>query len=536
MTLVTYNRDNNYLYCIMTFLHFLKRNKKTSIIVFLLVFITFWGAWSMRPKAPAYEFETVASRDIVQQVSVTGRVKPDLDVSLSFETSGKVAKVLSKVGDAVIPGQAIVLLDDADLLANLQQAQARVDTEKARLAQLRAGTRSEEIAVQKVQLANANTALRNAQSNVLTTINDAYTKVDDAVRNKSDKFFINPRSSNVKITFYLNDMNMENVLESGRSDMEIMLSTWKKENDALASSVVDDSAISKVKDHLLQTRTFLNNCALALSYAVPGSSLTQTNIDGYASEISLARTSVNSAISSLESVSNALSSAQSNVELQQSNLALAQAPALPETIDAQVATVEQMQANVRSIQASIAKMILRSPINGIITEQNAKVGQTVAPGTNIVSVISKNELQVEAFIPEADIAKVHLGDVASATLDAYGDTVNFSASVVSIDPAETIIEGVATYKTVFRFTDADERVKPGMTANIDIMTEKKMGVLALPQRVLVRKTNGVFAQILDNETGKPKEVPVLSGLRGSDGYTEIISGLVDKQKVIVPKN
>jgi multidrug efflux pump subunit AcrA (membrane-fusion protein) len=72
-----------------------------------------------------------------------------------------------------------------------------------------------------------------------------------------------------------------------------------------------------------------------------------------------------------------------------------------------------------------------------------------------------------------------------------------------------------------------------MTANIDILTEEKNNVLALPQRLLIRKDNEVFAQILEN--GAVKEIPVQTGLRGSDGYVEIVSGLSEGQQVVVPK-
>jgi HlyD family secretion protein len=195
-----------------------------------------------------------------------------------------------------------------------------------------------------------------------------------------------------------------------------------------------------------------------------------------------------------------------------------------------------MQANVRSLQAELAKTVLRSPIAGTVTQQDAKAGETVTPGTPIVSVISKNQLQVEAYITEADIAKVKIGDIASTTLDAYGDTVDFPTVVVSIDPAETILEGVATYKTTFRFAQTDDRVKPGMTANIDILTQKKDSVPALPQRVLIHKEGGVFVDVLESDGTTVKEIPITEGLRGSDGYTEILSGLGLGQQVIVPQS
>lgn len=524
----------------MSFFRFLKYHKKKTIFFVLLLAGVGWGAYSFRPKPVPYEFVQVESRNIIQQVSVTGSVTPDVSVDLAFEASGKVTNVYSDVGDAVTAGQPLVSLDDANISANLEQARAAVDAAEAKLSELLAGTREEEIAVQKVTLANTQRAYANAQNSVLTSAENAYTATDDAIRNKADKFFLDPRSADPKITLLLNSFGLDTTLKMQRVEMETMLSEWKKENDAMEISLVDVNTAGTVKRHLLQVRTFLDNCALALSIAIPNGSITQTVIDGYKTDISTSRTAINSAISALETAGDTLSSTKSSVDLQASNLALAEAPALPETILAQQAAIEQAEANVRSLEATLAKTVLRSPISGTVTMQNAKRGIIVTPGTPIVTVISKDQLKVEAFIPEADIAKVKAGDIASTTLDAYGDAVDFPVKVISIDPAQTVIEGVATYKTTFDFIKPDTRIKPGMTANIDILTEQKNNVPALPQRVLIRKDAQVFVQTSESPTVipdvSPLEMPVIAGLRGSDGYTEIVSGLEVGDKVIVPKN
>ena len=312
-----------------------------------------------------------------------------------------------------------------------------------------------------------------------------------------------------------------------------MFVAWKSENASLQNSF-DPAVVALAKDHLVQTRTFLEKTVAALATAIPTTTITQTMIDGYKTNISASRTIINGALSSFEAQNDALSSAQSNVDLEVSNLALKQAPTLPETISAQVAMVNQMQANVLSITADLQKTVLKSPIDGVITKQDTKAGEIVSPGTPIISIISKDKLLIEAFIPEADIAKISIGDIASVTLDAYGDTVKFSATVTFVDPAETMLEGVATYKMKFQFTEENEKIKPGMTANVDIRTAKNIGVLSLPQRVIIRKDSGTFVQVLEGNV--IKEIPIVSGLRGSDGNTEILSGLNKGQQVVVPKN
>jgi HlyD family secretion protein len=351
---------------------------------------------------------------------------------------------------------------------------------------------------------------------------DAYTKSDDAIRNKTDKTFTNSRRSNAQLTFSLNDSGLQNSLESGRVGLESMFSSW------------DAGDVSVAKQNTIQVKNFLDNLALALSVASPSGTITQAIIDGYKSDVSTARTNINIAISLIDGAEQASRVAAANVSLEKSNLALKEAPTEVNTVSAQEAVVAQIRASVRSLQAEVEKTLLRSPISGIIIKQDVKSGEIVSPNTPLVSVISKSKLEIEAFIPEADIAKIHIGDNALLTLDAYGDNVVFLAKVISLDPAETLIEGVATYKTTFQFDEDDVRAKSGMTANIDILTEQKNNVLALPGRVLTRKDNTVFVQILEGAV--VRDVSIQTGIRGSDGYVEILSGLSDGQKVVVPKN
>ena len=133
-------------------------------------------------------------------------------------------------------------------------------------------------------------------------------------------------------------------------------------------------------------------------------------------------------------------------------------------------------------------------------------------------------------MPEADIAKVSVGNTSIVTLDAYGRDVVFEAKVVAIDPAETIVDGVATYKVTFQFIEDDERIKSGMTANIDITSDNRENVIAVPQRSIIRKNGDKFVRILDGNN--VKEIKVETGLYGSDGNIEIIRGINEGDKVI----
>lgn len=510
-------------------------NKKIKIYIIVAVAVIIIAAavyfFSTRSTTPNYEFAFAERGDIIQEVSVTGKVKPASSVDLAFETSGRIVWTGVRVGDHVAVGQSLAQLYNSDLAAQLNQAEASIKIQEAKLDELKKGTRPEEIQVYEVKVKNAKTALGEVKKNLVNKIKDSYTKSDDAVRNKSDQLFDNPRGSSPSFKYNLTDSSLKIDIEAKRVVLEQTLNAWNLSLNNLSVASDLDKYISEAKQNLDNLKTFLDRLALAVNTLTSDSSLSQTTIDSYKSDISTARTNANTATDNLATAEEELRIAESNLTLAENELALKKAGSVPEQITSQEAQVEYARANVDNYKAQIAKTILRSPINGVITKQDAKTGEFASTQTILVSIISVKEFQVEANIPEADIAKIKINDITKITLDAYGDDVIFTAKVIKIDPAETVIEGVSTYKTTLEFEKEDGRIKSGMTANIDIMTGKKENVIFIPQRAVIQKNGDKIVRVV-SEDESIKEVKVKIGLRGSEGTIEIMEGIKKGDKVV----
>jgi HlyD family secretion protein len=288
-----------------------------------------------------------------------------------------------------------------------------------------------------------------------------------------------------------------------------------------------DQALSNASLHLGIVRKLLDKTALALNIAL---NINTSTISAFKSSVNTGRTNVNTAATSVNSQQQTILSQKITVKKIDSELKLKLAGSTAEQISAQEAAVKQAAAKAQGIRAQISKTVLRSPITGVVTKQDAKIGEIAAAGAVLVSVISQNKLEVEAKIPEVDIAKVKIGDLSTLTLDAYRNDVVFEAKVSFIDPAETITEGVPTYKTKFNFLKEDERIKPGMTANIDIVTNKHEGVISIPQRAVIKENKSEYVLVYNNE-GKSERRQVKTGLRDSEGYIEITEGLSVGEKI-----
>jgi len=479
---------------------FAQKNKWWTALIILVCIIVLFKIFGGK-KQTATETVTVQKRDITEEVSATGNVKALSDLDLSFQASGQVARVAVSVGDRVYQGQYLASLSNADLAAALEQAKAGLQAAQAKLADMQNGTRPEELAV--------------AQNTLDNSLISAYTTCDSAIHNDIDQMFTNPRTSSAKITLPINDFQLQNDINSERYAIEVALDGWNA--DMTASTTVALGTIDLVK-------TFMDKVASALSELPSSSSVSQTTINTYKAAISADRS--------------AIDLARSNITSAEANYALELAGNTPESINAQEAAVEEAQANVDAAQAQLDKSIIVSPIDGVITNVNAKVGQVMQPDVAAISVISYGQYDVEAYIPEADIAKVAIGDVATTTLDAYGSDTFFPTKVIEIDPGETVIEGVPTYKVTLKFaSSSDPRIKSGMTANLDILTNQKSGVLAVPARSVYAIDTQKYVKLVDPKNPKNTvQTAIETGIRGVDGYVEIVSGLKEGDTIVGSPN
>lgn len=545
----------------------IKKNVILSIVIGAA--IIGFGAYFVWSQNATPDYVTVAATrgTIKQQVSVTGRVSSAETAELAFERTGKVARIERSVGDPVATGQTIIALENAELIAELNQAIANVKSNEAKLDELKKGIRIEERNLLESKVINAERTLTDAElafenvkaktdldltnlyGEVRNTVSDAYIKADDAVNKLTDDLFSDDTSSNPQLVFITGSGQTKSDAQLWRFKAGREIANFQIELNALTESRSDlDAQLQKTEQHLLIVKTFLDMLTTAVNDAV---GVSPTTIATYKANINTGRANVNTALTNVTTKKqlisaqyaankSAVDAAQANINVAKSaldaarlELSLKLAGASNEQIEVQKALVEQAEASLAAVRAQLAKSVLSAPFNGIITAIIPKVGEIVAPNTPVVSLISESEFQIEANLAEADLAKIQIGNSAEVTLDAYGSEVVFDAIVSLINPAETIIDGVATYKITLVFVTHDSRIRSGMTANVDIITAEKNDVLIVPQRAIISSNGNRKVQILENG-GAVSEKEVVIGIRDINGMTEILSGIHEGDQVIVP--
>jgi len=482
-------------------------------------------------KAPSFSATTAARGNVIASLDEAGTVAAENNASLSFQESGETAHVYVTEGETVAAGTVLADLSSGSLQASVQQANAGLAAAQANLDNLQAGTRPEQIAIDQ-------TALTNAQSALTADIGNAYTSADDAVHNQTDNLFTNPKSNNPVFLVPTSNSQAVNNIVSERITIEVTLSNWYAALNASSSATVSSqSALTATANAALsQVQSYLDSLALLVNDAVPNSAMTAPVLAGYKVNVSSARAEIGTAITTLTGAESAIATAQNNLEL-------AQAGSTTQAIEAQQAAVAQAQAAQTSAQVALANASLVAPFSGTVQNLTAQVGQVVAPGVPVLSLVNNGGLKIEAYASEADVAKIKNGDAAQVTLDAFGNGTTFPATVTTIDTEQTTVNGTPTYLVTLHFTTAQPQVKDGMTGNIHIILAEHDNVVEVPSRLVITNGNNYFVLVAAgattasattmggtdaNETNAGTvQTPVTIGLVGDNGMTEITSGITE---------
>lgn len=173
---------------------------------------------------------------------------------------------------------------------------------------------------------------------------------------------------------------------------------------------------------------------------------------------------------------------------------------------------------------------IKSPISGVITSRPVRIGEGVNKGSVIATVVSTESMYIEAFIDEADVARVRTGEPVNITMDSYPGKV-FKGEVFRISPV--VLGGkqeTRTFEIRVRLKDKGIQIKPGMSADIEIIVESIPDVIAIPSQAIIEKNGKRYVYIIKDS--KASLMPVDIG-RFNWTLSEVLSGLKEGDRVII---
>ncbi|MBR6663442.1 MAG: efflux RND transporter periplasmic adaptor subunit, partial [Alphaproteobacteria bacterium] len=195
------------------------------------------------------------------------------------------------------------------------------------------------------------------------------------------------------------------------------------------------------------------------------------------------------------------------------------------------AQVLQAEAALSQAEIDLRYTKIISPVNGIVVSKEVEVGQTVAASFQTPTLFNVAEdltkMQIEASVVEADIAKVKEGQIVEFSVDSFPDEV-FYGVVTQVRNNPITTSNVVTYEVIIEIDNKDLKIKPGMTANVEIITAQKNDVLLVPNKALrfyVTDENGESVRYKDRglwilKNNKPERLVINTGV-SNDDFTEV---------------
>jgi HlyD family secretion protein len=230
-----------------------------------------------------------------------------------------------------------------------------------------------------------------------------------------------------------------------------------------------------------------------------------------------------------------LDTAQTNYDtaIAQRDVAKAQLESAKSQVESSRAQVEQAKAALKVGETNLRYTTIRSPVNGTVISRNVDVGQTVAASLQAPTLftIAKDltQMQVDTNVSEADIGRVAQGQDATFTVDAYPERI-FRGKVAEIRNAPITVQNVVTYDVVIQVANPDLKLKPGMTANVNVLVEHREGVLKIPNAALRFRLESAKAEEPAEKRKEP--APAEKGRGGLERLKSELNLTADQQTKI----
>jgi len=202
-------------------------------------------------------------------------------------------------------------------------------------------------------------------------------------------------------------------------------------------------------------------------------------------------------------------------------------------LDVAKMNLEIAELSLESAELNMEKAVIVAPFDGVVSDITISEGEALGAATLAapsITLVDTSGIQMHGFIDEIDIAVVKLGQEANIILDALPDE-EVKGRVAFISPMGTSLIGVVYYETTITLENPGANLKDGMTADAEVIIERRDNVLVIPNRAIRGTLENPMVVVLVDE--QQEERAVTLGM--TDGInTEVLSGLEEGEEVVIP--
>ena len=438
-----------------------------GIIIVIAGFLLFRSIGRNSGQDGVYQTIEISRGDLIAIVGATGIVKPIQTAELSWETSGRVAAVMVEIGDSVESGEILADLAENTLPQTVIIAQADLVSAKKELG----------------DLLESDTESAAAYRNLL----EAERNLEDA---EDDRDQWNYNNANLERLYEARETFIQTE-EDFRSSQEAF--------DELA--ILPDENPQKVKaDEMLDEVRFDRDKALRNLNYIMGKAYSQQVAEDFA-DYDLALAEYQDAVREWERVKDG-----------------------PNSED-----IKAAESRVAAAEATVSLSSLEAPFFGTVTKASPNVGDLVDIGMLGFRIDNLSELFVDVDISDVDINRVKPGQRADLTFDAITG-LSYNGEVTKVASVGEDQGSGVEFEVTVKILDADEDVRTGMTAAVNIIVSEIQDVLVIPNRAIRLVEGQRILYILKD--GELEEVEIEVG-SSSDIESEVVSGEIEPGMTVV---
>ncbi len=524
----------------------MKNLSKKKIIIFLLIIsvMTFFIIKKVFQEAEQarYVLAQVERGTIVVSESGTGQVKSSDQVEIKSSVSGEIVYLNLKEGQVVQKNQVLVQLDTKEAEEKVKEAELKLKEARLNLTDIEEERRK--------NLLDAEKELKDNYENILNLLTNTFPKLSSIVKN------IEPIYSESSYREIQSDFDYYLYLVKFYNE-EYDISFWKQNSEERFLEIEEDfneirekywklstySSSQEIEFVLKQTEIFLNDISQLLRQSISlfqkylsyteekGSSIPPISLNVTNNQFSL----LNEYFSLVNNKINSFSSVRINLENQKEKIEDLNKylNRVDIDIEQEALNLQRLEKNLEDAKKDLNNHYIIAPFSGTITKinSNLKRGDLISNSSNIFTLITEQKI-VEISLNEIDVAKIEVGQKANISFDALIDLF-ITGRVIHIDTVGTTNQGVVSYGVKIALDTDSERIRPSMSATVDIIIEARANVLILPINAVKRQEDLYYVELVQEPisdllgvslTKEPKVQTIKTGF-SNDFHVEIISGL-----------
>ncbi len=413
---------------------FLNTKRRLAVVALLVALVAAGGFWYWGDRANAAEYMTVKVErgNLRNTVTATGTLQAVTTVQVGSQASGTLSALYADFNSTVKKGQLLAQLDPSVAQAQVQQARANLAQAQAQLQQARSGVGQSQAGV-----AQSRAGITDARAKALAA----------GSTTQNQQANVSAAEANVAVL---------------KAQMDDARSVLNQEQSLLQSGVISQREFLTAQTSY-KTAEARYNQALA--------------------QLRMAQLSAQSASSSGQA-SAAAQIEQAQAAAQQSQGQVVSAQAQVQNAAAQVA---QARAALQLSEINLQHTTITSPIDGVVVSRDVNVGQTVAASLSAPTLFTiaqdLTQMQVIANIDQADIGLVEQAKSVAFTVDAF-PSEEFKGTIQQMRLNPQNVQNVVTYNVVIDVSNPEQKLKPGMTANLTVTIDERRDVIKVPNSAL----------------------------------------------------